>query len=283
MIPNVLLASTLATLLIGMHVGTGSVGVSADRWSPLVTLAPLTTRTFAPVLDVNRAGAFAAAWYASSSASTPPAVKALPTPTPPAKADVVFVSGTLRSGFGKPVIVGRSGSDIEGFVHVAVSAAGSAYVTWLPAKSTRWLLVVARNGQVSRPRGIQLPKNGTIQRLVDGAGESVDALWFTSAGRASQVRFYCSSVGVSGRIATTVAISGSRMCGVPTTTPRSACAPGLTATAPTGYEVARSPVVARDSQGDAVAVWADWPLRGAAYARGLFAETCVGAEASTGP
>ncbi len=186
-----------------------------------------------------------------------------------------MATGAIRSGFNRPVLAARSGSGEEGLVKVAVSASGAAYLAWLPADETRWRLVVDRNGRVSSSHPIELPQDAALTRLGDGARGTVDALWFESRTTPSEaLRFYCSQIEASGRIAATEALRAGESCGLATPRATAGCPPRLAPQTPEGYEVAGSPVVGRDRQGDAVAVWDDWPLVNGA-ARGLFAETCL--------
>jgi hypothetical protein len=208
-------ARVLGTL--GLLTGGGSLLAEAANAGPAPTeaqtLTPLSAVTYFPVLDLNPSGAFAAAWYRG--AVVPPAPGAGAAARRDPRDEVVVSTGSVYNGFRASTVVGRSGSAIEGQIHVATTADGLTFVAWLPAGSSiRWLIAVGRGSSFAQPIQLNLARGGYLTALRESvSGTSVKAVAFVPSRGAEKPRLLCSDLSRFGRLRATRPVENSTGCG----------------------------------------------------------------------
>ncbi len=244
----------------------------AFMWSSTRQLVPVSVQTFSPRLAVNDRGSAVAAWFSGP----PPVVTA----ASPARLghrprtwhgnNVMVSSGSITGGLGRPVIVGRNGSDIDGQIKVALSGSGVAFVVWQKADGTGEMIVTSRAGHLGRPRRLGLPPGSQLQRLAFGRHGPVDALSYQANGHG--YAYFCTRLNRNGTTGLSFIAHPSKPnpCRLPATS-RMNTRPPASPRQPAGYALAPYSLIARtDGQGNAIALWDDYRTAGNGYTHGLF-------------
>lgn len=247
-----------------------SVAQGAPRWSRVHQLVAPSVQTFSPELAVNHAGVAVAAWYSGPG----PPVSAGPGPiqagTKWTGNPVVVALGSIGKGFRRPVVIARSGTDVQGLIKVALSGSGVAYVAWVRSTGHGAMIWTARDGHLAGPRRLALPRHDLLARLAAGLDGPVDALSYRPNGHG--FTFFCTQLngdGTSGRSFIALHPYKADPCGLPYTGGMNGSIPPHPRQPP-GYQFVPQTVVSRnDAHGRTLALWDDWGDHNG-YTHGIF-------------
>ncbi len=259
-------------MLVG---GLGCVPVAAAAaagWSPAHQLVSPRIRTFSPELAVNGAGLVVAAWFSGPGPPVTADVAVVATPAAWTGQKIVVSLGSVAHGLGKPMLLARDGTDVQGEIKVAVSGSGIAYVAWPRADYSGLMIATGDAGKMTKPRVLELPRGAQLQRLAHGLTGPVDAFYLRSG------RYYCARLakaGTVGAITTARHPFNADPCHLPATNGINGAMPGRL-DQPAGFQLAQEVMKSKsDSHGNTLAVWDDWPTSGPAWTYGLFYATKV--------
>ncbi len=263
----------IAAVVLGA-VAAGCVAVAAATaasWSVTHQLVSPRVRTFSPELAVNGHGLAVTAWFAGPG---PPVAAGGETVAAPARwtgNKIVVSLGSIAHGLGKPLLVARNGTDVQGQIKVAMSGSGIAYVAWLRADHTGSMIATSHAGKMAKPRRLELPRGSRLQRLAHGLAGPVDAFSYRANGHG--FTFYCTRLRSDGTSARTIVARQpykANPCHLPATTGMNGSKPAHSGQPP-GFQLPPETVKSKsDGHGDALAVWDDWPTTGPAWTYGLF-------------